>query len=57
MAEEAGDDDFGDMGSMGTPVAHTHHTGNSMPGNQIPAKQNLNLMRDDKKSLGYFLFE
>lgn len=26
MAKEAGYDDFGDMGSMGTPAAyHTHH--------------------------------
>ena len=26
MAKEAGDDDFGDMGCVGTAVAHTHHS-------------------------------
>lgn len=26
MAEEAGDDDFGDVRSVGTPTAHTHHS-------------------------------
>lgn len=29
VAEEAGDDDLGDVGSMGTPGAHTHHSQNS----------------------------
>lgn len=26
MTEEAGDDDLCDVGRMGTPCAHTHHT-------------------------------
>lgn len=26
VAEEAGDDDFGDVRSVGTPTAHTHHS-------------------------------
>ena len=31
VAEEAGDDDLGDMGGMGTPGAHTHHSQNTPP--------------------------
>lgn len=26
VAEEAGDDDLSDVGSMGAPAAHTHHS-------------------------------
>jgi len=26
VAEEAGDDDLSDVGSMGAPVAHSHHS-------------------------------
>lgn len=26
VAKEAGDDDFGDMGCVGTTAAHTHHS-------------------------------
>jgi len=52
VAEEAGDDDGGDVGGVGTAVANTHHSQKMGSEKMKKGKQGLELEKENGRGLG-----